>query len=377
MFDSRRALIVVAVLLAVMFGLPGVGAVREAAAQIAVTAADPPTGEQGALNLNVLIKGRGFKNGAKAKFFKTGTTDPAGINVKATQFVSSTQLIANIDIADAAALSLFDIQVANTDGRTGKGTELFKVTTEGDIEELSAVFLDGYEDMVRSDGYGAYVSPNRQHFGGGVFFDRSFGNLLFSGWVGDYTRLVTFELGPASNVRSTVDQAGTVECRQYNGTPFPAREPAPAWLPGIADATWFLIRSEAIVTRSVVNGEDVWTSEATYSNIRDIAVGSTVVVGVNITFRTANGQQFWLYYNEEAYGGMDLPLVQGFFKVTRETADTWVLQPLGPDDPKPMGVTNQANLFMYAPEVKKVHTGGGCDFGDWIVPFKITFTAVR
>ena len=54
------------------------------------------------LNLNVIIKGKGFKNGAKAKFFKTGTTDPAGVNVKSTQFVSSTQLIALVDIADAA-----------------------------------------------------------------------------------------------------------------------------------------------------------------------------------------------------------------------------------------------------------------------------------
>lgn len=127
MTAGRRALIVVAVLFAGLLGLPGVGAVPEAAAQIAVTAADPPTGEQGALNLNVLIKGRGFKNGAKAAFFKTRTTDPAGVNVKSTQFVSSTQLIATIAIADAAALALFDIQVANADGRTGKGTELFSV----------------------------------------------------------------------------------------------------------------------------------------------------------------------------------------------------------------------------------------------------------
>ena len=141
MFDSRRALIVVAVLFGVMFGLPGVGAVREAAAQIAVTAADPPIGEQGTINLNVLIKGKGFKNGAKAMFFKTRTTDPAGVNVKSTQFVSSSQLIANIDIADAAALSLFDIQVANTDGRTGKGTELFSVVQKanGNIEPPPAI----------------------------------------------------------------------------------------------------------------------------------------------------------------------------------------------------------------------------------------------
>ena len=135
MTAGRRALIVVAVLVGVMFGLPGVGAVREAAAQISVGSADPKTGEQGALNLSVKITGKGFKSGAKAVFFKAKTTDPAGVNVKSTQFVSSTQLIASIDIADAAALSLFDIQVANTDGRTGKGTELFTVVqkTSGNV----------------------------------------------------------------------------------------------------------------------------------------------------------------------------------------------------------------------------------------------------
>ena len=130
MTAGRRALIVVAVFVAVASGCLWGGAVPEAAAQISVTAADPKTGEQGALNLSVTIAGKGFKNGAKAVFFKAKTTDPAGVNVKSTQFVSSTQLIASIDIADAAALSLFDIQVANTDGRTGKGTELFSVVAK-------------------------------------------------------------------------------------------------------------------------------------------------------------------------------------------------------------------------------------------------------
>jgi uncharacterized delta-60 repeat protein len=131
MTASRRALIIVAVLIGVALGLPWGGAVPTASAQtIQVTAADPPYGEQGALNLNVLIKGKGFRNGAKAKFYRTGTADPDGINVKSTKYVSSTQLLATIDIADTAALAGFDIVVQNTDGRTGKGTELFKVTEE-------------------------------------------------------------------------------------------------------------------------------------------------------------------------------------------------------------------------------------------------------
>jgi len=131
MTATRKALIVVGVLIGVAFGLPWGGAVPTAFAQsIQVVAADPTSGEQGTLNLNVIIKGKGFKNGAKAKFLRTGTTDLDGINVKATKYVSSTQLVATIDIADWATLSLFDIEVALADGRTGKGTELFSVAAK-------------------------------------------------------------------------------------------------------------------------------------------------------------------------------------------------------------------------------------------------------
>jgi hypothetical protein len=69
--------------------------------------------------------------------------------------------------------------------------------------------------------------------------------------------------------------------------------------------------------------------------------------------------------------------VPGFVKVTPRDADTWVLQPLGADEPRPIGIANQASLYAYAPEVRKVHTGGGCDLGAWVTPFKITFTSVR
>lgn len=129
MTTRLRALLVVASLVAIAFGLPFTGGVPAASAQtISVTSANPPSGEQGALGLEVVVGGKGFKNGAKAAFFKTGTSDPAGVSVRSTRYVSATQLVATVDIADAAALSLFDIQVKNADGRTGKGTELFKVT---------------------------------------------------------------------------------------------------------------------------------------------------------------------------------------------------------------------------------------------------------
>ena len=98
---------------------------------IQVTAADPPSTEQGTVNLNVKVTGKGFKNGSKAKWFVTGTADTGGVTVNSTTFVSSTELTANITVADTATIANFDIQVLNSDGRGGKGTELFAVTAKG------------------------------------------------------------------------------------------------------------------------------------------------------------------------------------------------------------------------------------------------------
>jgi FG-GAP repeat protein/VCBS repeat protein len=102
-----------------------------AAQNVSVTAADPNTGEQGTLSLVVKISGKNFAPGARSDFFLSGTTNPAGITVHGTQWVSSTEVDATIDIADAASLALFDIRVTNTSGRSGKGSDLFQVVQKG------------------------------------------------------------------------------------------------------------------------------------------------------------------------------------------------------------------------------------------------------
>ncbi|HSF16315.1 MAG TPA: hypothetical protein VLK65_12265 [Vicinamibacteria bacterium] len=123
---------------------------------IKVDTADPPSAPQGTVNLNVTIRGSGFKNGAKSNFFVSGTQDPGGIGVKQTTFVSSTELLANIDIADTAVIAKFDIEVLSG-GRRGKGTELFAVTEKGNslasLIPVEAVFTDG-GNKIRSDGLG-------------------------------------------------------------------------------------------------------------------------------------------------------------------------------------------------------------------------------
>jgi len=111
-----------------LFLLGGIGAVSSADAQtIQVTSANPNSTAQGTVSLNVQINGQGFKKGATSKWFVTGTTNPGGVTVNSTAFINSQQLTANITVAQDATISNFDIHVTNTNGRTGKGTELFAV----------------------------------------------------------------------------------------------------------------------------------------------------------------------------------------------------------------------------------------------------------
>ena len=105
--------------------------IMPAVSQIQVTSANPAAAPQGTTNLNVTISGSGFKKGAAAQWFVTGTTNPGGVTVNSTAFNGSTQLTANITVASDAVISGFDIVVTNTDGRTGKGTDRFAVTAKG------------------------------------------------------------------------------------------------------------------------------------------------------------------------------------------------------------------------------------------------------
>src|ERR1700746_3977243 len=105
--------------------------VASVGAQIQVNSTSPNSAAQGTINLNVTVNGNGFKKGAKAQWFITGTTNPGGGTVNSTTVNGSSTLTANITIASNATLSGFDIVVTNTDGRTGKGTDLFAVTQQG------------------------------------------------------------------------------------------------------------------------------------------------------------------------------------------------------------------------------------------------------
>jgi len=135
--------------------------------QVQVKTTSPTSAAQGTINLNVTVNGNGFKQGAKAQWFVTGTTNPGGVTVNSTSFVSSTQLTANITVSSTATISGFDVQVTNADGRTGKGTDLFAVTTSAAScnYNVTSVLYDTDSNSVRfqyqSDGLGPYTTYNK------------------------------------------------------------------------------------------------------------------------------------------------------------------------------------------------------------------------
>ena len=142
-------------------------AAPRAAAQVKVISANPNNTTQGTVNLNVIVAGSGFRKGAKAQWFVSGTTNPGGVTVNSSTFDSSDQLTANITVAADAATGNFDIQVTNADGRTGKGTELFSVISSSSSPgDLSMTIVDsptGFTSPdVTSDGVnrGVYTDHN-------------------------------------------------------------------------------------------------------------------------------------------------------------------------------------------------------------------------
>ena len=69
-------------------------------------------------------------------------------------------------------------------------------------------------------------------------------------------------------------------------------------------------------------------------------------------------------------------LAGGVAKVTHPSADVWVVEPQSPDDGIPLRSLgpNEAGFKVAVPEVKRVRSGGNCDLGDWVMPFKLTLS---
>jgi probable HAF family extracellular repeat protein len=77
--------------------------------------------------LSVHVIGSGFDVGSRAQWALNGV--PSGkVVTNSTQFVSSTELVANITIAPDATIASYDVIVTASSGKGGIGTELFVIT---------------------------------------------------------------------------------------------------------------------------------------------------------------------------------------------------------------------------------------------------------
>lgn len=183
-------------------------AILPAAAQIQVTSTNPTSAAQGTININVTVNGNGFKKGAKAQWFVTGTTNPGGVTVNSTSFVSSSQLTANLTVSSTATISGFDVQVTNADGRTGKGTDLFAViqknATCSDVP-LMLIVAPQSPGMggISGDGLSIYNNPNNgsDPFNGGTLYQDGVGGVYAEFQLCNATNDFVLNLRSTSPVR--------------------------------------------------------------------------------------------------------------------------------------------------------------------------------
>ena len=106
---------------------------------VTVTAATPGYGKRGE-RLSVRITGSGFNSSATATWEHGGVVDP-NVAVLGTTYVSSTEVIADVQIGSAADLEFYDVGVTITlvgGGRKkGVGIEMFEVTSAALLPTLS------------------------------------------------------------------------------------------------------------------------------------------------------------------------------------------------------------------------------------------------
>jgi hypothetical protein len=324
--------------------LLSVGSTPTAQAQtIQVTAADPTSTAQGTINLNVKITGKGFKNGAKAKFLVTGTTDAGGIQVNSTAFISSGELTANINVSDTATLANFDIQVSNTDGRTGKGTEMFTVTVKSTAPVTDTpvtTTIDGLGPntlptlRIQSDLLGAYQNSSSLQ----SILQASLGD-----WVLD---MLNFNSSPQRKV--------LVDLRD----PVPGSGPNGSNPNNPLGANGYQYVRARFIEQCSVYGIDM----------RTIAGGATVYCPLVIAFNDANGVRYRLTMRADNYTEVNLTRVTCLSTDASSKCNQWKIEPSATQ--LNGEVKNIAKLFKVATKPNQADQ----DMGDFYLSFTIHLT---
>jgi len=114
--------------------------------------------------LDVHVFGSGFDVGSRAQWALNGV--PSGkVVTNSTQFVSSTELVANITIGPDAPLASYDVIVTTSLGKGGIGTELFVITAKTTDIGTLAGDVGSYAVDVNDAGYIAGTSTSTSNPG--------------------------------------------------------------------------------------------------------------------------------------------------------------------------------------------------------------------
>ncbi len=113
--------------------------------------------------LNVRVLGGGFDVGSRADWALKGVVTNK-IVTNSTQFVSSTELLANITIARTAAIASYDVIVTTSTGKGGIGTELFVVTMKMTmLPTLGGTVAEAY--AINDAGHAVGFSTDARQYG--------------------------------------------------------------------------------------------------------------------------------------------------------------------------------------------------------------------
>lgn len=329
---------------------------NSATAQISVTSATPNSAIQGTINLDVTVGGRGFKAGAKAQWFISGTTNPGGVTVNSTAFVNSNTLTANITVSSTAFVGGFDIVVKNADGRSGKGTELFAVQSAPgqctDVPlQLIVVPQTSGQGGISGDGVSIYNNPNDPAFNGGTLYKDGVG--------GVYTK---FQLCNGTN-DFVLNLRGTSPVRYLN-LDFSVQLASPDTANGAVDLTGQQFHQQGQQINEMAN-------TALYRNGQFVDCSG---FGLNALSKTVTGGNFW-FHPSTLYapivpgcnGGtaQDLansPINTSSVLIQQVNACTWTVSPM-------LDSTNTWHRIGIAETVKKNGTSTSVAGGQYQMPF--------
>lgn len=310
-----------AVILAFLPLIVGFGC-TPASAQISVTSATPNSATQGTINLNVTVGGKGFKAGAVAQWFISGTTNPGGVTVNSTAFVNPNTLTANLTVSSTAYVGGFDVVVKNTDGRSGKGTELFAVQsapgqcTDVPLQLIVAPQSPG-QGGISGDGASIYNNPNDAAFNGGTLYKDGVGGVYAKFQICNGTNDFILNLRSTSPVR-------------YLNLDFSVQLASPDTAGGAVDLTGQQFHQQGQQINEMANA-------GLYTNGQfDDCSG----FGLNALSKTVTGGNAWFHPSTlydpivpGCYGGMaqDLanqPINTSSVLVQQVNACTWTVSPM-------------------------------------------------